>query len=322
MIVKAFSAFLAIGVVAVGLGAVLSYFLATSIAKPVKNMLKATSKISGGQFGVQAEANTSIAEFDTLIASFNEMSAKLDDRDKNLKVSNTKLEESNKSYMDLIGFVSHELKGLLSSAIMNSYALRDGYLGLINFKQQRAIDSITRNLDYLTATVKKFLNLSSVEKGEMDVNRTEIALGKDIFEVSVDTFIQQFKRKNMTVSNNIDSELIVNADAEMMMIVANNLISNAAKYGLKDSVVEVSSKIEDNNVTIEVYNDGRPIADEAMDKLFKKFSRLDVPEKKTVKGTGLGLFITKEIIEAHGGTISVVPREKGNSFIFRIERGM
>ncbi|MCF7956016.1 MAG: cache domain-containing protein [Phycisphaerae bacterium] len=318
MIFKAVFAFLAIGIIAISLGGIISYFLAASIARPIENMLGATEKISNGQFGVQAERYTSLTELKKLVDSFNEMTAKLDERDENLKITNDKLVESNKSYVDLIGFVAHELKGLLSSAIMNSYSLRDGYLGMINFKQQRAIDSITRNLDYLTATVKKFLNLSRVEKGEMDINRTDINLCKDIFEVSIETFIQQFQRKNIKVTNNIDRELVVSADAEMMMIVANNLVSNAAKYGNKDGKVEMSSSVDEEKVTIEVYNDGRPITEDAMDKLFKKFSRLDVPEKKTVKGTGLGLFITKEIIEAHGGTINVIPRENGNSFVFSL----
>ncbi len=318
MVLKAVLAFLGIGVVAVILWSVSTYLLAKSIVQPVDKLLAATEKISGGQFGVQAEQDGSIYELDKLIGSLNEMSRKLQERDANLKITNEKLAESNKSYVDLIGFVAHELKGLLSSAIMNSYSLRDGYLGMINFKQQRAIDSITRNLDYLTATVKKFLNLASVEKGEMDVNRTEIALHKDIYEVSVDTFSQQFQRKNIEVINNVDPELIVSADAEMMMIVANNLISNAAKYGIKDGKVEISSSVDGDKVTIDVYNDARPITEEAVSKLFKKFSRLDVPEKKTVKGTGLGLFITKEIVEAHGGTISVVPRENGNSFVFSL----
>jgi signal transduction histidine kinase len=71
---------------------------------------------------------------------------------------------------------------------------------------------------------------------------------------------------------------------------------------------------------VEVYNDSTPISEEQKEKLFKKFSRIETAETKRVKGTGLGLFITKQIIEKHAGRIWVEPREKGNSFIFQIER--
>jgi two-component system sensor histidine kinase ResE len=73
-------------------------------------------------------------------------------------------------------------------------------------------------------------------------------------------------------------------------------------------------------VSIEVYNDGRPISPEGQAMLFRKFSRLDVPEKKKVKGTGLGLYITKQIIESHGGHIHVEAKDNGNSFLFQIRK--
>jgi two-component system sensor histidine kinase ResE len=69
-----------------------------------------------------------------------------------------------------------------------------------------------------------------------------------------------------------------------------------------------------------VYNDGRPISEQERAMLFRKFSRLNTPEKKKVKGTGLGLYITKQIIESHGGHIEVQAKENGNSFIFQIPK--
>ncbi len=115
--------------------------------------------------------------------------------------------------------------------------------------------------------------------------------------------------------------LIVNADCDLMQIVFNNLIGNAIKYGNENGKVIISSRENDGKLEIEVYNDSVPISDDQKDKLFNRFSRLDNPETKKVKGTGLGLYITKQIIEKHGGNIHVEPREKGNSFIFAIEKG-
>jgi len=139
-------------------------------------------------------------------------------------------------------------------------------------------------------------------------------------DVSVQTFSKMFEDKQMSIVNRIDPALRVNADPDLLQIVANNLINNAAKYGAEGGRVELSARVLDGRVEIEVYNDGRPIEPHELPMLFRKFSRLDNPDKKKVKGTGLGLYITKQIIEAHGGQIRVEPRAGGNAFIFDIER--
>jgi signal transduction histidine kinase len=105
-----------------------------------------------------------------------------------------------------------------------------------------------------------------------------------------------------------------------MQVAANNLVGNAIKYGKEGGKILLKSDNENGKVRIDVYNDSVPITEEQKEKLFKKFSRLQTAETKKVKGTGLGLYLTKQIIEKHGGSIWVEPRENGNSFIFEIER--
>jgi len=102
--------------------------------------------------------------------------------------------------------------------------------------------------------------------------------------------------------------------------VANNLVSNAIKYSPEAGKIKITARQIDGMVEVDVYNDSTPLSEEQRAKLFQKFSRLDNPETKKVKGTGLGLYITKQIVEKHGGNITVEPREHGNSFVFRIER--
>lgn len=317
MATRALLVFVAVIVLASVIAFFVSVLLADSFLSPVTQLIEATRRMTGGHLGQEVKPSP-IFELNELSQSFNEMSAQLKERELSLKMSNEKLAELNKSYLDLLGFVAHELKGLLSSAVINAYSLRDGFLGMINFKQKKAVDSICRNLDYLDATVKKFLNLSRLERGNLEINKTEFAIGKEVFEISIQTFAQIAKSKHMQVQNEIDPFLKVKADIDLMQIVANNLVNNAIKYGDEDGQIRLSARQTDEWITIEVYNDSLPIRPEMIGQLFKKFSRLDTPQKKKVKGTGLGLYITKQIVEAHGGNIHVEAKENGNSFIFTI----
>ncbi len=302
------------------LGVVLSLFLAGSISRPLTEVVQGTECLVSGDWGYQVNAKTPIRETNSLAEAFNAMAVGLKEREESLRVSNEKLVASNKSYIDLIGFVAHELKGILASAVMNAYAVRDGYLGMINFKQRKALDSVTRNLDYLDATVKKFLNLGRVERGELSVHKTDLSLKKDVFDVSINSLAAISVRKKLTVQNEIDPELRVQADSDLLQIVANNLVGNAIKYSPDTGEIRVTAAPVNGKIEVDVYNDSTPITDEQRARLFQKFSRLDSAETKKVKGTGLGLYITKQIIERHGGSIRVEPRAHGNSFIFQIER--
>lgn len=305
-----------------GLAAVFSYILEERITRPIEHMLHATTQISSGDLQHRLSAQSRIQEMDILASSFNNMAQKLHERETSLKLSNEKLETLNKTYLDLIGFVAHELKGILASTILNAYTVRDGYLGMINFKQRKALDSVARNLDYLSATVKNFLNLSRIEKGEMTVNKREVLLFDEVIAMSIDAFLKPASEKGMSIYADCPVDFKVSADPDLLLIVINNLLGNAVKYGSEKGEIFIKTRRTQNDFEIEVYNDGTPISDENKDRLFKKFSRLhDTAESRKAPGTGLGLFITKEIVERLGGSIRLERRHCGNSFIFTVERG-
>nr|HPM42620.1 cache domain-containing protein [Candidatus Omnitrophota bacterium] len=299
--------FIFIVIVVALLAALSSYILAYSISRPVKDMLDATKKISLGDLGYRMRTDTDIVELKRLADAFNEMTARL--------------EERQKSYLDLVGFVSHELKGILSSAILNVYSVRGGFLGLINFKQTKAMDSVSRNLDYLDATVKNFLNLSRIEKGEMSPNLSDILVKENVFDVAVEAFSRAASDKGITVKNMILPGITARADLNLFQIVANNLVGNAIKYGRPGGEVILRSYEAGDGVQLEIYNDGRPITDSERPMLFRKFSRLDATDGKKVQGTGLGLFIVREIVERHGWEIWSESIPSGNFFKIKIRKG-
>ncbi len=312
--------FLVIVCVATALAASLEIVLTGTISRPVERMLKATRELSAGSLGYEVDKETGIMEFDELADSFNKMSVQLRDREASLKKINEQLAILNKTYLDLVGFVSHELKGIVATTIMNAAAVRDGLFGQINEKQKQSLEAVTKNLHYLRETVRKFLDLSRIEKGELEVNKKKVSLREDVFGPCLETFNAEIADKQMAVTNNIAAEIKVNGDLDLLHIVANNLLGNAVKYGLEKGKVILNSQVLADKVQVEVYNDSRPIREEEKDKLFKKFSRLEDPQDKKIKGTGLGLFLTKEIITKHGGDIWFRPEENGNSFIFQIEK--
>ncbi|MBN1527070.1 MAG: HAMP domain-containing histidine kinase, partial [Candidatus Omnitrophica bacterium] len=301
--------------------AALSYLLAVAIVRPVTELMRATSKISEGEMGHRVAIDSHIKELNVLAASFNEMAASLHERDTRVNVSNEKLATLNKRYLDLIGFVAHELKGILASTILNAYAVRDGFLGMINFKQRKALDSVARHLDYLEATVKNFLDLSRIEKGEMAVNKKEVLLKEDVFDMAQEAFSKPASEKHMEISSALSPALKVMGDTDLLRIVANNLLGNAVKYGIEKGKIAVTGRSAGDRVEVEVYNDGRPLTAEETERLFQRFSRVQAKEQRKTQGTGLGLFITKEIVEKHRGAIRVEPRQSGNAFIFTLEKG-
>lgn len=302
------------------LAVMLAYILARGLIRPLTNMLGATRKISEGDLSYRITVPTGVVEFDELGHAFNDMSGKLDEREKSLRVTNEKLIAANQNYVELIGFVAHELKGILASAVMNVYSLKEGMLGLINFKQRKAIESVARNLDYLTATVRKFLNLGVIERGQLEAHKRQINLNKDVFAPSLNTLAAIATKKNIQIANRIPEDIEISADGDLMQIVANNLLSNALKYSTTNGHVTISGAATNGVCTVEVFNESEPISEENVQKLFKRFSRLDNEQTRREKGTGLGLYITQQIIREHGGEIWVEPRESGNAFIFNIER--
>ncbi|MCD5401282.1 HAMP domain-containing histidine kinase [candidate division NPL-UPA2 bacterium] len=227
----------------------------------------------------------------------------------------------NRNYLDMLGFVSHELKGIIGSVIMSVYSVRDGFLGFMNFKQRKALDSAVRNLERLEVTVKNYLDLSRIEKGELSVKRREVNLNEEIINEAVDTFSKQFSEKKIILDNRVPETLKVFADKDLLLTVYHNLLSNAMKYGTIGGRISLQSEDRGEYIRLSVYNDGIPISEDKIGGLFKKFSRLTTEQQRKITGAGLGLFIVREIVEKHGGKIWFEPKEKGNEFIFEIKKG-
>lgn len=307
-------AFLAILLLGVVLATILAIILDVTLNKPFASLIEGAGSLSAGDLTHRVKSETQITELNELAESFNSMAIKLQERDANLKETNEKLAALNKSYLDLVGFVSHELKGILGSIVMNIYSIKEGYLGVLNEKQQKAVNSAARTLDHFETMVKNYLDLSRIEKGELEIKCTAADLAEDIIKPALAHFEKQIQERNLQVTNLVSPGIHLSADKNLLLIVCDNLLGNACKYSQPGAKIIIEGIIEQDHIKVSVYNEGTPIKDEQQKNLFKKFSRLEGSEK--IRGTGIGLYITRQIIEKHQGKIWVEAKMQGNCFIF------
>jgi two-component system NtrC family sensor kinase len=295
-----------------------SLLLAGRIARPLTRQVDASARLAAGELSCRVPGESRIAELQELALAFNEMAKKIDERDSSLMQANAELDKLNKRYIDLVGIVSHELKGALASTILNAYSVADGYLGELNPVQKKALDAVCRSLEHFDLSVKNFLNLSRVEKGELALQARRLRLREEVVDIAIDAFSRQAAERGISVDNRIGAEVELHADPFLLLTVVNNCIGNAIKYGAPQGAVTVALRRGAGAVTVEVYNDGRPFTESECGRLFQRFSRLDGAESRRQHGTGLGLFLSREIVQRHGGRMWCEPRESGNAFLFSI----
>jgi two-component system NtrC family sensor kinase len=286
------------------------YFMVRGVLVRVRRLSGATKCLSGGDLAHRVAVRER-DEMGNLAASFNDMAAQLERQRQEIECRQRELEElsdelrtTNENYIEMLGFVAHELKNPLTSATMSLHTVKDGYLGEISDAQRKSLDSVARSLDYFQDMIKNYLDLSRLERGDFQVDKGPFSIYSDVIAPTLDALGHELRERRMVVANHVPVDLVLNADRHLLRVVYDNLLSNALKYGRPGGNIVLDGHASDGSqVTFSVQNDGEGIPPEKMPLLFGKFRRLDSPECTTKSGTGLGLYICKEIVERHGGKI-------------------
>lgn len=297
-------------IIAVFIAILLSFLLEKMVLTPVQELRLASQEMAKGNLDYRPKPSRSSPELDTLVQSFRQMSEAISLRDEELKAMNLQLTGANErltqlnfSYMEMLGFISHELKSPLNSMIFGTSSLKDGYLGPINDQQKETLERILKNTEYLETMISHYLNLSRIEKGELEIRKRSANFISEVLNPILIHLENQIKAVKMTLDNKIPKDLSILADPNLIRIVMDNLLSNAAKYGREEGRIELSAIETETETEISVWNEGEGITPDGLKKLFGKFVRLDQPHERKRKGTGLGLFISHEIIQQHHGEI-------------------
>jgi K+-sensing histidine kinase KdpD len=171
--------------------------------------------------------------------------------------------------------------------------------------------------------IRNYLDLARIEKGEFTISPSPVRLREDVVEPIQYQLGPQLTAARMTVLNQIPAGVAVEADLNLLRVVMNNLLGNAAKYGATDSQIQVRFADLGEWIQVGVWNAGPGVPAVNAEQLFSKFTDLASKDRTGRKGTGLGLFITRKIIEKHGGTVWAEGEEgKWICVSFRIRKTM
>jgi signal transduction histidine kinase len=221
------------------------------------------------------------------------------------------LAEANRAYFEMLGFVSHELKSPLSSIVMDATVLSGGYVGDLTDAQRAVVSKIVSKSEYLLTLVREYLDLARIEGGELTLRpRDGVDLAADIAEPACDIVKALAEAKRITVERDYAPDPVaLTCDPDLLKIVAVNLVGNAIKYGRDGGRVRVTVAREDGGALLSVWNEGPGFPASQRARLFRKFSRLDTPELRQRKGTGVGLYTSWRIVKLHGGRIEAASEE-------------
>jgi PAS domain S-box-containing protein len=229
----------------------------------------------------------------------------------------THLREIDRLKSEFIATASHELRTPLTSVRMSVHLLLEGAVGGLTDKQRNVLQACREDCERLERLMRDLLDLSKIESGESAPNRVPVRVG-DLIDAATSALSGRADTKRITLMSDVPSDLPpVLADRAQIERVVTNLLANALRYTNAGGSIQIHAARRDGHVAISVTDTGRGIPPEYLPSIFDKFAQ--VPGAPS-GGAGLGLAISKRIVEAHGGQIvvkSVVGH--GTTFTFTLQ---
>ncbi len=244
--------------------------------------------------------------------------------EKKLRRQNIELRKLDKVKNDFITMAAHELKTpLISISGYTDYILMK-HRSYLNPEITTDLLTVQRNVNRLEILMDQLLDVLKIDENKLKLQKALINVS-NIINDCLDELSYLINEKNLEIILNIDHEIMLDVDQMRIFTVFTNLLSNAIKFTPDYGWIKILSKKEENHYIFEIKDNGIGLAQEEIERLFKKFERIKPPiisEHINIKdsGTGLGLYITKGIIKAHGGKIwaNSDGENQGSAFSFTL----
>ena len=281
----------------------LIWWYARQVARPLGTLTTAAMALGKGSPESIAVNSSDPKEIQVLGETFNRMSKQILTRTTELEASREKAKKALDDYLEVLGFVAHELKSPLAGARTQLMMIDEGFAGEVSESMKRPIAAMGRSLDYGLEVVHSFNQLSRAEGEGFTAKPVDIEnFAEEVLRPAMADFESQASARGMKLALEADAKRL-RGDPDLLRVVMDNLIGNAIKYGREGSTVRISTRQAGNAMRVEVYNEGIGVAADKIGKLFQKFYRVHDPETKLTKGTGVGLYLVRRFVELQGGAV-------------------
>ena len=275
------------------------------LVKPIRQMDSAIRKIGGGEFDVEVKV--------TGPRDIEYLGERLDWLRLRLKY----LEDKKVKFLR---FVSHELKTPLTAIREGADLLSDGVTGPLTQSQKEVTDILKSNSISLQTMIEKILTFNMPGEANVNSSYSKIRVKKVIENVQADHKATLMAKNIKVMSFCEDWEYM--ADEEQIRVVVDNLLSNAVKFSPESATIYIRLQKIENKLVLEVIDEGPGVASNDQDSIFEAFYQGRPPEKGVIQGSGLGLSIVKEFVEAHNGRIMLINNQDEEGAHLRIELPM
>jgi two-component system CheB/CheR fusion protein len=242
--------------------------------------------------------------------------------EKALSESETRVRLLNKEILNMLMVVSHDLRSPLVSIVATLKLLLRGIYGQMDNSVKNTVIDLRDRIGRLLGVAEDCLGKVSAVAGEVFFKRKVIDLREDIIDPILDELSGEIEKQNIVIDNRLGAiparQILIKADKVWLKIVFRNLFSNAIKHGGKGCVMAFGCEDCKSYYKLNVYNSGAPIPENLRDNLFTKFHRIEKGGELISHGMGLGLYLTKQIIQKHGGEVWYEPKEWGSNFVLTL----